>query len=179
MKKALCILLAVITFSCVTEKQRQRILKDCPVASSEKVKDSSWTKETTELLPEIKFIPGPVRYLPSPCATLCDSLGRLLDFEITTKKNGIKQTLQGIGGVLIQRADVDSLVQVNERITREINFLHSKEKETQVHDNCKLEHRTRFDGFTYWWFWITAGMILLWVIMKAVKNWLPITIIFR
>lgn len=173
------LLLLIVLAGCVTEKQRQRILKDCPVASTEKIKDSTWTKETSELIPEIKFIPGPVRYMPSPCATLCDSLGRLRDFEITTKKNGIKQTLQGIGGVLIQKADGDSIVQENKRITKEISTLRSKEKETQVHEDCKLEHRTRFDGFTWWWFWITAGIIIIRLAWMAAKRWFPMLRIFR
>lgn len=174
---AIIILIAFAFSSCVTQKQRERILKDCPVSSSEKTSDSTSKKETIKHDSIFISVPGPIRYFPSPCETMCDSLGNLKPFKIETKKNGIKQTLESVGNVLIQKCDIDSLLQVNEKKTIEINRLIKKEKETQVHEICKIDHFTDLDIF----FIISAKIIyliliiyLLWRLLKVwLKKYMP------
>lgn len=157
--------------SCVTQKQRERILKDCPVNSFEKSKDSTWTKETVKIDTFYLSREGAIRYLPSPCATLCDSLGNLKPIKIVTKKNGVKQVLESQGNTLVQRCDIDSLMQVNSTLTKEVNRLIEKEKETQVHSNCKLEHLSKFDSFFIITGRISLVLLLLIAIVLVLKRW--------
>lgn len=158
--------------SCVTEKQRQKILKTCPVASTENIKDSTWTKIEIQHDTTYISISGPTQYLPSPCATLCDSLGNLKPFKIESKKNGIKQSLESQGNTLVQKCDVDSLLRVNEEKTIQINRLIQKEKETQVHENCKLDHISKMDSFFIISGRILILIILIYVVFRIVKMYL-------
>ena len=179
----LCVLTA-ITFlvafsSCVTEKQRKRILSDCPLKTITVIKDSVTEKIVTKHDSIYIYKTGPIKYIENPCSLLCDSLGNLKPFYSESKKNGIKQTLQTKGNVLIQDCNIDSLLQVNESLIKQIDHYHLKEQETQVHDNCKFDHRTKFDGFTWWWFWITAGILTLWVIIKFFKGYLKAYLAFK
>lgn len=162
--------LACLACSCVTQKQRDEILKDCPVVTVTKIKDSVTVKEVVKHDSIYIYKTGPIKYIENPCSLLCDSLGKLKPFYSESKHNGIKQSLQTKGNVLIQKCDVDSLLHVNEILTKQVDHYHSKEQETQVHENCKLEHRTNFDGVTWWWFWITAGVLTIGLIIKFFKN---------
>jgi hypothetical protein len=136
------------------------------VATTEQKKDSTWT--TTKEVHDTTYltIQGPVKYLPSPCAQLCDSLGKLKPFKQTSKKNGITQTLQTVGDVLVQECDVDSLKQVITTLENTIHQQSSTFKEVQIHDNCKLEHRNDFDGFCRWFFYIMAPVVLVYLVLK-------------
>lgn len=168
------IILSLITIfsSCVTQKQRERILKDCPVSSTEKSSDSTSKKETIKHDSVFISVPGPIRYFPSPCETMCDSLGNLKPFKVETKKNGIKQTLQSVGNVLIQKCDIDSLLQINKEKTIEINRLIKKEKETQVHENCKLDHKTDIDVFFIMSAKIIYLILIIYLLWRLLKVWL-------
>lgn len=166
------IILSVLLSSCVTEKQRQRILSDCPTNSTETSSDSTWKKETVKYDSVFVEIVGPIRYFASPCATLCDSLGNIKTFKIETKKNGIKQTLQGVGNVLVQKCDIDSLLRVNSEKTTEINRLIQKVKETQVHSDCKLDHVSRLDSFFIITGRISLLILLIYALYRVLKAWI-------
>ena len=168
----LLLALACLACSCVTQKQRDRILTDCPVNTITKIKDSVTVKEIIKYDSIYIYKTGPTKYIESPCSLLCDSLGKLKPFYSESKHNGIKQSLETKGNVLIQKCDVDSLLQVNEILTKQIDHYHSKEQETQVHENCKLEHVTSVNGFEHWWFIITACILAVWVLIKIFKGYL-------
>ncbi len=170
----LLIALAWIACSCVTQKQRDKILKDCPVNTITKIKDSITEKQVIKHDSIYIYKTGPIKYIENPCSLLCDSLGKLKPFYSESKHNGIKQSLETKGNLLIQKCDVDSLLQVNKILTKQIDHYHSKEKETQVHENCKLEHRTDRDGFTWYWFIITASLLAVWILIKIFKGYLKV-----
>ena len=153
------IVIALLFTSCVTNKQREKILKDCPVSSFKK--DTVWQVRTEKSDTVYKTITGPTAYLPNPCKALCDSLGNLKPFKQTSTKNGIKQSLESVGNILVQKCDVDSLLQVNKTLTIENNRLSSEKVE--VHENCKLEHITDWDNF----FIITGKGLWLIIIILA------------
>jgi hypothetical protein len=171
--KIFSLLFVLLMFSfCVTQKQRERILKECPISSKESTTDSTWKKETVKKDTFYKSIPGPIRYFASPCADLCDSLGKLKPFKVETSKNGIKQTLETIGDVLVQKCDVDSLMQVNELKTIEINRLLKQIKETTVRDNCQKKHFSDLDTFFNVSAKILYSILALYILFRLLKIWL-------
>jgi hypothetical protein len=132
-------------------------------------KDSIVFKDTTIYVPTIVNTPI---YLENPCKLLCDSLGNLKPFIKTEKKNGLKSTVKSVGNVLVVECETDSLkarIQYLEHHTIDIEKSHT---ENTVQKPCELEHRTKFDGFTWWWFWITAGILTLWILIKLGKTYL-------
>jgi hypothetical protein len=111
-------------------------------------------------------------YLENPCKLLCDSLGNLKPFTKTEKKNGLKSTVKSVGNVLVVECETDSLkarIQYLEHHTIDVEKSHT---ENTVQKPCELEHRTKFDGFTWWWFWITASILALWILIKLGKTYL-------
>lgn len=166
------IVLLIIFSSCVTERQRQRILKDCVTNSTSVKKDSTWQTQLLKHDTVYKSVPGPIRYFRSVCDSLCDENGKLKPFKSETKKNGIKQSLTTVGDALVQECDVDSLLQVNSELQTTINHLITTNTETQVHENCLLEHITDADIF-----YIRLGKIAMWLVIAyillriAAKRW--------
>ena len=173
--KNLSKLLLVLTIfsSCVlTKKQKNNFLaKYCERKDSIVYvkKDSIVFKDTTIYVPTIVNTPI---YLENPCKLLCDSLGNLKPFIKTEKKNGLKSTVKSVGNVLVVECETDSLkarIQYLEHHTIDIEKSHT---ENTVQKPCELEHRTKFDGFTWWWFWITAGILTLYILIKIGKTYL-------
>jgi hypothetical protein len=148
---------AIIVFifsSCVTEKQRAKICNSCAV--KEFKKDSIIEKIVTIPIP-IKGEPGPIQYLENPCKNLCDSLGRLKPFILNKSKNGVNQNIKTIGNSIVIASDKKDTT-LNIPVKQKETF-HNESKSEVKYVKCDLEHRTKFDGFTFWWFWITALLL--------------------
>ena len=179
--KNLSKLLLVLTIfsSCVlTKKQKDNFLaKYCERKDSIVYikKDSIVFKDTTIYVPTIVNTPI---YLENPCKLLCDSLGNLKPFIKTEKKGGLKSTVKSVGNVLVVECETDSLkarIQYLEHHTIDLEKSHT---ENTVQKPCELEHRTKFDGFTWWWFWITASILALFILIKLGKTYLKAYIPF-
>lgn len=159
----------VLTACVATKGQKERFLaKHCVGSDSSSVvaKDSIVEKHDTLKL----SIPGPIQYLENPCKVLCDSLGRLKPFKISKKENGIKGSVFSVGNSIGFKCDFDSA-----KIAYAYTEHHSRKttiSKTVIQKPCDLEHRTKFDGFTYWWFWITASIYALYIIIKICKKYL-------
>lgn len=144
---------AAILAGCVTERKRQRICATCPVVSHSK--DSIVVKNVTVTV-KVPGAPGPTLYLENPCQRLCDSLGNLRPVSFTTASNG--QTLHVStlgGGLLLQAVQGDKTVAAQVPTTERYN---KTEKAAIKWMPCQNE-RTAFDGFTRWYFYITAPIL--------------------
>lgn len=145
------LILLVFLNSCVTQRQRERILKDCVT--------SSYKKDSIQIQIKERLIPFEVHdtipyLLPNPCADLCDSLGKLKSsFTAKVKgKNGSNLSLK----VKDNELQIEDEVKVKGTVTA--NDTTKKITTTikeQVRDNCKLEHLSKWDSF-----WIKTGQIL-------------------
>lgn len=150
----------LLTSCVVTQKQRDKFCSICPQITI--VKDSIVTK--IERRDSIIYIStAPVTHtVESPC----DSLGRLKKFTSSQTKNGITTTIKGENNKLIVTCEADSLKQIikalNERITKE----HFKSETKLVDKLCPKKHKSGFDSFTNWWFFITAVIIILFILFK-------------
>ena len=169
----LTLLVLVTMTQCVlTKKQKDNFLaKYCERKDSLIYikKDSIVFKDTTIYVPTIVNTPI---YLENPCKLLCDSLGNLKPFIKTEKKGGLKSTVKSVGNVLVVECETDSLkarIQYLEHHTIDLEKSHT---ENTVQKPCELEHRTKFDGFTWWWFWITASILALFILIKLGKTYL-------
>lgn len=169
----LTLLVLVTMTQCVlTKKQKNNFLaKYCERKDSLIYikKDSIVFKDTTIYVPTIVNTPI---YLENPCKLLCDSLGNLKPFIKTEKKGGLKSTVKSVGNVLVVECETDSLkarIQYLEHHTIDLEKSHT---ENTVQKPCELEHRTKFDGFTWWWFWITASILALFILIKLGKTYL-------
>lgn len=141
----LVLMLALCT-SCVTEKKRARICRECAgkdsvsVITSEKIVQ----KDTTIYV----SIPGPVQFLDNPCKNLCDSLGNLKPFRIETKKNGLKSVVESVGNSIRTECEADSLKQVITYLQKEISRRQYEKKVVPV--ECEKVHRNGLDYFCRW-----------------------------
>jgi hypothetical protein len=167
MQKLLLLLLSLSLFSCITEKQRLKICNSCATKT-----DSKDSVSVVEHWDTVKLAPiaGPVQYLENPCKTLCDSLGRLIPFKNTQTKNGIKSTVKSVGNSIVIECETDSLKAYIQVLKEKYTFSRKHDAEVKFLP-CKNE-RTRFDGFAYWWFFITAGLILLVTIVIVVRGYI-------
>lgn len=158
MTKNLLTILILLTFlsSCITEKKRQQICQKCPVKIEKEVHDSiiEKLKDTTIYI----TTQGPIQYLENPCKHLCDSLGNLKPINKQSKKNGIKSIIKKVGNSLAFDCEADSLKTVINGLKETIKII--KKKEIIEVPVCHLEHKNKFDGFTYWWFWITLIILI-------------------
>jgi hypothetical protein len=167
----IAVMLVVALSSCVTEKQRKRILKEYCVTSSSK-KDSTFLKIKERLVPYIVHDSIPY-FLPNPCDELCDSIGRLkttFKTEITSDK-GTKVKLTVKDNKLVINDNVTGLkgtVATKDTLQKEF---HKEIKEVRA--NCMLAHLTKWDSF-----WIRMGqifaffllIIIILFILKKVKK---------
>ena len=169
----LTLLVLVTMTQCVlTKKQKDNFLaKYCERKDSIVYikKDSIVLKDTTIYVPTVVNTPI---YLENPCALLCDSFGKLKPFTRTEKKNGLKSTIKSVGNVLVVECETDSLKAKIQYLEHHIIDIEKSHTENTVQKPCELEHRTKFDGFTWWWFWITAGILTLWILIKLGKTYL-------
>jgi hypothetical protein len=169
MRFLLIFIISLSLFSCVTKKQRARICKECAGKDSVSVEyKERIVKHDTTIYTTIA---GPVQWLENPCKNLCDSLGNLKPFKVETKKNGLKSTIKSVGNSIQAECDADSLKQVITLLTKEIERTTFEKK--VIPSDCEKEHKTRWDGFTFWWFWITLGIIILFILLKRFKINIP------
>ena len=172
-RNLLFLALAALIISCVaTKKQKDRFLsKHC------ERKDSVQTliKNTVQKHDSIIYtsVPGPIQFLENPCKLLCDSLGNLIPFKIKEKKeNGSRGTIFTVGNSIGFKCEIDSAAVAvswySYHDTKEV-ISHT---ENTVKKECELEHRTDFDGVTWYWFWVTASILVLWILFKIFKTWL-------
>jgi len=156
------ILAAIFLFllnSCVTLKQRERILKDCVT--------SSYRKDSIQIIVKDKLMPYEIHdtipyWLPNPCANLCDSAGNLkTNFSSKiSSKDGSELDLKVKNNKLI----IDDNVNLKDNITiKDTSINHITTIKEQVHENCKLKHLTDWDIF-----WIKVGQILSGLIGGAI-----------
>lgn len=168
------LLILTIFSSCVlTKKQKNNFLaKYCERKDSIVYikRDSIVLKDTTIYIPTVVNTPI---YLENPCALLCDSFGKLKPFTRTEKKNGLKSTVKSVGNVLVVECETDSLKARIQYLEHHVIDIEKSHTENTVQKPCELEHRTKFDGFTWWWFWITAAILALWIGKNYLKTYLP------
>ncbi len=156
------IIIIVLLSSCVVTKfQKERFLeKYCERKDSASYvkKDSIIKHDSIVYL----SLPGTIQYLENPCKLLCDSLGNLKKFEIKkAQNNGVKSNIFKIGNSIGFKSYLDSAkiaLSWNEHHTKEIDFSHT---ENTVKQECKLQHKSKFDGFTFWFFWIITSILLI------------------
>jgi len=173
-KLLLIVTILVVLSSCVaTKKQKNRFLaKYCERKDSISyvVKDSTVYKDTTIFIPTIVNTPI---YLENPCKLLCDSLGNLKPFSKTSGKgSGLLSHVHTVGNSIVFDCRTDSLKARIQWLEKHQTVTTNSHTENTVQKLCELEHRTKFDGFTWWWFWITAGLLCLWVLIKIGKTYL-------
>lgn len=174
MKKAIKIIL--ISFSlllftqCIlTKKQKNDFLaKHCQRKDSASYvyKDSIVHKDSLIYVPTI--VNQPI-YLENPCKTLCDSLGNLKPFTKTTKNNGLRSTVKQVGNTIVFDCQTDSLSARIQWLEHQITISKYSHTENTIEKPCYLPHETSFDGFTKWWFIITAGGTLVYFGIKRLK----------
>lgn len=157
----LLICIVEIMTGCVTEKQRLKICNGCPVKTV--IHDSIVLKHDTVPF----YLPGkdgPTVYLENPCKELCDSLGNLKKVDKKTNRNGLRLhiTTQG-NGLNITTASKDTTLKAPVTTTQ---TFHSK-KDTEVKWlQCDKPHKTEFDGFCRWFFYIAGPTILIYIVCK-------------
>lgn len=155
----LAAIIVLILSSCITEKKRAKICQACALKTE--VKDSIVERliEVTVYTPPTT---GPTLYLPSPCASLCDSLGNLKPFQIEKKHNGIKTTVKT--NTATNTLDISSNLEDSLKHTAKVT---SKEvyrtKTEQFAPRCELRHVTSWLIFCQWFTiicFICAGIYL-------------------
>lgn len=169
MRVLILTLLSLIFFSSckLIEKNHQRICNGCPVKDSIVYIDQVKLHDTTIYITE----QGPIQYLENPCKKLCDSLGNLKPFEIKKKENGIVGTIKSVGNSIEFDCKDDSLQAVIRGLIDRNRI--TKEKVNSVKEiPCDKEHRTSFDGFTRWWFYITGALLILYITWRVLKAYL-------
>jgi hypothetical protein len=163
MKKTLLATLLLLTLlsGCISEKKRQKICLECPVRIEKEIHDSIIEKirDTTIYITQ----QGPIQYLDNPCKNLCDSLGKLKPIKVESKKNGIKSTITTVGNSL--SVSLKAVINGLKEIIRI-----RKEQEVKEVPVCHLEHKTWFDEYTFWWFWITVSIILIRYSFKKIMS---------
>lgn len=172
----LCLLILIsavlLITSCMTNRKGELTKKGVNfVAEHCKGKDStSHTENTIVLFDTVKIpypVQGPVQYLENPCANLCDSLGKLKQFEVKKKTNGITGTIKSVGNSIVFDCKTDSLLYIIEIQKRTIDTY--EKNKIVIQAPCNKEHRNRSDGFTFWWFWISVGFLVLFIIIQYIK----------
>lgn len=144
-------LFALLLTSCITEKKRQEICNNCPGKS----KDSTIIKTVTVPV-NVPGAPGPTVYLENPCKLLCDSLGNLKKVNINITKGGQSLNINTIGGGLLVSTSTKDTTIAAQVPQKEVYSA----KESIKYIPCQNE-RTAFDGFTRYWFYITALILVL------------------
>lgn len=174
MKKQISILILIIASmsSCViTQKQKDKFCSHCPqiqtskdsIIQSDSVSEKIVYKDTTIFITK----QGPIQYLENPCKELCDSFGNLKSFDILKKVNGIREEIKSVGNSIVVDCAADSLQEIVRGLNRKISEMHFKKefqekKEVKlIKEICLKKHHSGFDSFTNYFFWIAAGILLI------------------
>ena len=160
-----------IFFSCVSQRKIDKICRErCPRNDSATFvwRDSIVYRDSIFFI----TVDGPTQFLPSPCANLCDSLGRLKPFEIKKKENGILIDIKGRNDSLIINAKADSLQRLLDKV-REEHFQYVKsQKQDEIKIPCQNE-RTAIDGFykySAWIFWVLLVGTIIGLVIRHYKD---------
>lgn len=157
--------LCAFVSSCkISEKQRREICNTCVTKDSVSFKEVVKLKDTTIYI----YQKGNDVYINSPC----DSLGNLNFKPIVSESKGIKQTITHIGNVIVSECDVDSLKLIIKGLTETERTYTQKTNEIK-YIPC-LNEKTKFDGFCFYWFWITCSILLIFVLIKIIKSYLKL-----
>lgn len=165
--------IAIILGSCITEKKRAKICRTCTIKETTVVKDSTWQKKYDSL---VKIpLKGPVIILKdNPCAELCDSFGKVKDFSKSViSETGIKGTIRGdkkTNTIIVDCGAKDSLEALLKGVRTENNHLRNEKTVVEVPARCDLEHRTGFDHFCRWMFWIWVVAFLIILLLRWLKS---------
>ena len=169
----LIISLFMVISSCVlTKKQKENFLaKHCERKDSISYvrKDSIVYKDSLIYVP--KIINTPI-YLENPCKLLCDSLGNLKKVNITTNKGGLKSTVKTLGNGLIIECETDSLKARIKWLEHNLTITEKSHTENTIKIPCELKHRTGFDSFCRWYFFITFSLILIILALRFLGNYI-------
>jgi len=122
--------------------------KICPTCATA-TKDSVVYKIDTVKV-QIPGKTGPTVYVNSPC----DSSGKLKPFVIEKEKNGIKTKVYSENNNIVVETDTKDTTQDVQVPVKE--SYHSEDR-----PYCDKEHRTSFDNFCRWWFYITGGIVVI------------------
>jgi hypothetical protein len=163
----------ILLSRCVaTKKQKENFLaKHCERKDSISYvrKDSIVYKDSLIYIPQI--INTPI-YLENPCKLLCDSLGNLKKVNIVTNKGGLKSTVKTLGNGLIFECETDSLKARIKWLEHNLTIIEKSHTENTVQVPCELKHRTGFDGFCRWYFFITFSLILIVLALRFLGNYI-------
>lgn len=161
----IAIIVLMCMFSCVTEKQRMKICRNCPVKDSTITVEKTIVKDTTIYVTQT--VTEPI-YIDNPCANLCDSLGNLKPFFKSEKKNGIVKTITTQNNQLKFDCKADSLEVVLKGLITERN----KRSETHSTKTVEVFQTTKWQGFlivSAYGFW---GLLIAYLLYRAIKLWL-------
>lgn len=153
---ALIVLISIFLSSCVTLKQRERICATCSVKTI--IKDSIQVK-IIEKTVQVTVHDTISILADNPCKDMCDSLGRLKKGfkEVFKDKKGTTTTLSENNGKLAINEDLTGLKTKATFRDTTIEKFHSKIEQIP---QCQKEHRTSFDYFCRWFFYIIGSIIL-------------------
>lgn len=169
-KVGILLLLVLFTQCVLTKKQKNNFLKKYCIA-----KDStSYTRKDSivyiDSLIQVPYIINQPVYLENPCAELCDSTGKLKPFYKTKSSKGLKSTVQSVGNSIVFNCETDSLKARIKWLEHHIKIQSSKVQTQYV--ACTEPHQTKFTGFTFWWFWITAAIIAVYISLRIFASYI-------
>ena len=163
MKLIKLIIPIILLSSCISQKQRQKICSECPVIIKDsireviKVTSFDTTLFISQMGKDLQFD------YAGDCCKVMDSLfaemGRS-NGTITAVNNGIKSSIFKKGKEIVFRCEADSLRDVIKGLRIQIEKS-TVEVKTEVlpAKSCEKQHRTKFDDFCRWLFWIICGMV--------------------
>ena len=163
--KLLLLLSVALLSSCITQNRRARICAECPVNSITKDSIVFVKRDTT-----IYITHREVEYRDT---IICDPSGKVNDLRKVVAGGGVKATISIKNNKIKVVCETDSLYQVIRGLISERSQW-SRTSSVKVVKVCEKEHKTAFDGFTFWWFIITAGVLVLKFGWKYLKSYLPL-----
>lgn len=159
-----CLMIVYLSLSsCVTEKMRAKICNNC-TTKTEKV-DSVYEHQCFDTVSMAPIV-GPTIYLTNPC----DSTGKLKPIAIAKTKNGVRASVNTLDNTIVFTCETDSLKAYIQTL-KETYVLSRKHDADIKYVPCKNE-RTKFDGFTFWWFWITLGISIIIFVIRLARTYL-------
>lgn len=151
--------------SCVTQKQRERILKDCPI----KIETKTTTETVVTPFDTTLFLKGyKGKEITAPN---CDSLLKMIAANggtLQTEENGVISTITHSNGVITFKCETDSLKAVITLLKKQIK--ERSESLVTVPAKCEKEHVTKWDSFRITGFNIVASIIGLLAIGWLLKK---------
>ncbi len=159
------LLLACLFSSCVTQKKCNR--KFPPEIT---IKDSTYTQTKIEYRDTTIYTPADTVTLTDTIN--CDELGRVNLPKRTVRSNNASVTVGIVDNKLNVTANCDSL-ELEIKKWKELRYTETTHSHKEVQIKTE-EVIPSFYQFCFWWFWITAGTISLYLLFKiGLKNFKP------